>query len=189
MNAALRSAPLPFFTIGHSTRSVDELIDLLQGAQVRHLVDVRSMPRSRSNPQFNQDSLPDALAKAQISYRHIAALGGLRGKSHEVPAEMNGNWRNQSFHNYADYTLSEEFRAGLDELQTLGHDARTAFMCAEALWWRCHRRLIADQLLTRGEQVFHIMAEGQHDPAHLTPGAVIAPDGCLHYPSPQGQLL
>ena len=148
---------LPFFTIGHSTRALSELVDLLQSQQVRLLVDVRTVPRSRSNPQYNRDALPTSLAQYLIGYEHIAALGGLRGKKQDVAPGANAFWQNQSFHNYADYALSDAFHAGLARLRELGHERRCAIMCAEAVWWRCHRRIIADYLIAAGETVFHIL--------------------------------
>src|SRR5215831_1572907 len=128
---------IAFFTIGHSTRSIEEFVGLLQSVGVRLLVDVRTVPRSRRNPQFNSDVLPATLADFQIEYKHIAALGGLRGHRRDVSPAMNAFWKNQSFHNYADYAMSEQFRAGLDRLRHLGHQSPSAIMCAEAVWWQC----------------------------------------------------
>jgi uncharacterized protein (DUF488 family) len=174
---------LPFFTIGHSTRTLEEFVGLLKEAEVATVVDVRTMPRSRTNPQFNRDTLPDALARYQIGYEHIAELGGLRGKSHEVAPEVNGFWRVQSFHNYADYALTEPFRAGLAQLRALGHERRCAIMCAEAVWWRCHRRIITDYLIEAGETVLHILGPGKIEPAHLTEAAKLRKDGSVIYPA------
>src|SRR3954462_11984428 len=144
----------PFFTIGHSTRAVTEFVDLLEGEDVRLVVDVRTVPRSRSNPQFNYDVLAQTLVREQIGYARIAALGGLRGKQHEVAQGVNAFWQNRSFHNYADYGLTEAFRSGLARLCALGQERRCAIMCAEAVWWRCHRRIIADYLIAAGKTVF-----------------------------------
>ncbi len=144
------------------------------------------MPRSRTNPQFNADTLPAVLADAGIGYEHLAALGGLRGKAHAVAPETNGYWTNASFHNYADYALSESFRVGFAHLLAVGHTRRCAVMCAEAVWWRCHRRIVADHLLAHGEGVFHVMGEGRLEPARLTPGAVIRDDATVVYPAPRG---
>ncbi len=171
----------PFFTVGHSNRSFDELVELLKLSDVGAVADVRRFPMSRTNPQFNADVLDDSLAGAGIAYRHIAELGGLRGKTPHVPAETNAFWRNKSFHRYADYALAEPFRAGIDDLVEWGHQQRTAIMCSEALWWRCHRRIIADYLLARGEAVFHIMARGRTEAAQLTSGAVARPGGAIVY--------
>jgi uncharacterized protein (DUF488 family) len=174
---------LPFFTIGHSTRPLSEFVDLLESQQVRLLADVRTIPRSRSNPQYNSDVLPAALAQYQIGYEHIAALGGLRGKKQEVAPSANAFWQNQSFHNYADYALSEAFHAGLAHLRALGHEQRCAIMCAEAVWWRCHRRIIADYLIAAGETVFHILGRHRIEPARLTDAARSGPDASLTYPA------
>jgi uncharacterized protein (DUF488 family) len=174
---------LPFFTIGHSNRSLGGFLELLREPRVQRLIDVRKIPSSRSNPQFNGDTLPADLAACRISYEHDAALGGLRGKSEGLPAEVNGLWENRSFHNYADYALSEPFQAGLSRLIEEGHRQRCAIMCSEAVWWRCHRRLIADNLIARGETVFHIMGQGRLEPARLTPGAVVRPDRRVTYPA------
>jgi uncharacterized protein (DUF488 family) len=172
----------PFFTIGHSTRPVEELIELLAAAQVQLLVDVRHMPRSRTNPQFNSDLLPGSLDAHGIGYRHLASLGGLRRKPRDGGESVNRGWRNQSFRNFADYALTPEFADGFAELRELGHARPTAIMCAEAVWWRCHRRIIADYLLQHGESVLHIMTRDRLEPATLTPGAVPQLDGTLVYP-------
>jgi uncharacterized protein (DUF488 family) len=174
-------AVFPFFTIGHSTRSIEEFVDLLKGAGVRLVADVRTVPRSRTNPQYNRDTLPDRLAEFQIGYEHIAALGGLRGHKSNVPETVNAFWQNRSFHNYADYALSDGFRGGLAHLREIGHETPCAIMCAEAVWWRCHRRIIADYLLTAGEKVFHIMGHGRIEPARVTEAARVEADG-LAYP-------
>jgi uncharacterized protein (DUF488 family) len=173
----------PFFTIGHSTHPIPKFVDLLRDAEVRRVVDVRTVPRSHTNPQYNLETLPGALAERDIAYEHIAALGGLRGKSKTVPPELNAFWQNASFHNYADYALSGEFRAGLAELRTLGHARRCAVMCAESVWWQCHRRIITDYLIAAGEAVRHIMAKGRIETARMTPGAKARPDGSLVYPA------
>ena len=167
---------LPFHTIGHSTRTIEEFVGLLRETNVRLVVDVRTVPRSRTNPQYNRDTLPDTLAPFQIGYEHIAALGGLRGHKRDVSPEVNGFWQNASFHNYADYALTESFRDGLARLREIGHTTPCAIMCAEAVWWRCHRRIITDYLLAAGETVFHILGHGHVEPARLTEGAKVRPD-------------
>lgn len=179
----------PFFTIGHSTRSLDQLAALLAPNDVTLLVDVRTVPRSRTNPQYNTDTLPAALSARGIDYRHIAALGGLRGRRKDIAPEVNGYWENASFHNYADYAMGEEFRAGLSRLVALGHERRCAIMCAESVWWRCHRRIITDYLLASGEEVFHIVSGDVPEPARLTPAAEPGPDGTLVYPGEQRALF
>ena len=178
----------PFFTIGHSTRPIEEFVALLRAGEVEMVIDVRTVPRSRTNPQYNLDALPGTLAGYGIGHGRIAALGGLRGKSRDVPPELNGFWRNRSFHNYADHAMSEEFRAGLQELIDFGRRRRTAVMCSEAVWWRCHRRLIADQLLIRGETVLHLMGRDRIDPARLTEAATEIAPGRLAYPARQLSL-
>ena len=179
---------IPFFTIGHSTRSLDEFIGLLRDAEIVLLVDVRTIPRSRTNPQFNTDTLPGALTPAGIDYEHIAALGGLRCKKRSAAPDVNAFWTNKSFHNYADYALSDRFRAGLEHLRDEGHRRRCAIMCSEAVWWRCHRRIIADYLIGTGETVFHIMGRDREghvrlEPARLTAGAVVESPETIVYPA------
>jgi len=173
---------LPFFTIGHSNRSLEEFVELLRAAQVHLVVDIRTVPRSRTNPQFNKDALPDALVPFDISYEHMPSLGGLRGKARDSPQDVNGFWTNESFHNYADYALSAPFHAGFERLLNEGCKRRCAVMCSEALWWRCHRRIVADYLITCGESVFHIMGRGRLESAHLTPSALIQAGGRVVYP-------
>lgn len=155
---------------------------MLRGSAVDVVVDVRSFPRSRSNPVYNVDTLPDRLAERQIGYRHLAALGGRRGRQADVPSETNAGWRNSSFHNYADYALSEEFAGAFAELVDLGRTRHLAMMCAEAVWWRCHRRIIADHLIFAGHQVVHLMEPGKEAIAKPTPGARRTNDGLLVYP-------
>lgn len=173
---------LPFYTVGHSTRSVEELVALLRVPGVELLVDVRTVPRSRTNPQFNADVLPDALATYGIGYRHLGSLGGLRSRRRDGVPSPNDWWQNASFRNYADYTATREFREGFAELRELGHEHTACIMCAEAVWWRCHRRIIADYLLASGEEVFHLVQPGKIEPARMTPGAVQQADGTLIYP-------
>jgi len=172
-----------FLTIGHSNRSADELIGMLRAARVALLIDVRTFPRSRTNPAFNVEIFPDDLARVQIDYRHCAALGGRRGKQPAVDERTNALWRVQSFHNYADYAMSEAFAAALAELIALGQEQRLALMCSEAVWWRCHRRIITDYLLMAGHAVTHLMAPGRTEPARLTPGAKEGPNGTVVYPA------
>jgi len=179
----------PFFTIGHSTRPIEEFVALIEEAEVRAVVDVRTVPRSRTNPQFNRDILPASLAARGVAYEHLAALGGLRGRQPGVSPQTNAFWENASFHNYADYALSEDFRSGLRRLRELGHGTRSCIMCAESLWWRCHRRIIADYLIAAGEEAVHILGKGHVEPAHLTPGARIGSNRTLTYPKETPPLL
>lgn len=174
---------LPFYTIGHSTRTVEELVVLMDAAQVSVVVDIRTVPRSRTNPQFNADTLPASLERYGIGYERIAELGGLRGRSKDIAPGVNGFWENQSFHNYADYALSESFQKGLEQLIALGRKKQCAVMCSEAVWWRCHRRIVTDYLLARGETVFHLMGDDRIEAAHLTQGARVESPTIVLYPS------
>jgi len=173
---------LPFYTIGHSTRAAEEFVGMLREAGVTLVADVRSVPFSRRNPQYSRDVLPGILGLHQIGYTHIAALGGLRGRSPGVPPDVNAFWDNEGFHNYADYAMGDDFRAGLESLRELGRGQRCAVMCAEALWWKCHRRIVTDYLLAAGEQVIHLMAPGKEQPAYMTPAACMPVPGKLEYP-------
>jgi uncharacterized protein (DUF488 family) len=166
-------------TIGHSTRSLDELAAALRGAGVDTLADIRTVPRSRHNPQFNADTLGAALAPHGIRYAPIAALGGLRRARKDSP---NAAWRNASFRGYADYMGTAEFERGLDELRALAAGgANVALMCAEAVPWRCHRSLVADVLTARGAEVRHIVGQGPARPHKLTSFAKVH-DGRVTYP-------
>jgi uncharacterized protein (DUF488 family) len=143
------------FTIGHSNRTLEFLVSLLQGYEIQRLVDVRTVPRSAYNPQFNKDSLPGMLKVVGIQYSHRPELGGLR-KPHKN--SLNDGWKNSSFRGYADYMETPEFEQALKDLLELAKKERVCFMCAEAVPWRCHRSLIADALTVRGHQVRHIMS-------------------------------
>jgi len=177
----------PFFTIGHSTRPIATFVDLLKEADVRLVVDVRTVPRSRTNPQYNTDVLPGSLRESQIGYEHIALLGGLRARASDVPPQVNAFWENQSFHNYADYAMGADFLAGLTRLRELGLVQRCAIMCAEAVWWRCHRRIIADYLMSAGEAVFHILGPHHIEDARMTGAARPTSAGTLTYPAEGSQ--
>ena len=157
------------FTIGHSNRTLDELVAMLRVHEVRCLVDIRRFPRSRANPQFNGDALPDSLPD-DVEYTYMAALGGRRGKS-EIEPGRNAGWQVKAFHHYADYALTAPFRGALDELLALAAQKRCAIMCAEAVWWRCHRRIVTDHVLARGVPVTHVLAVDKAEPAKLTPFA------------------
>ncbi|WP_257558253.1 DUF488 family protein [Sphingobium sp. CFD-2] len=178
----MRAGEKTIYTIGHSTRTIDAFVAVLRHADVRCVVDVRTIPRSRTNPQYNLDILADTLSRRQIRHHFIAALGGRRGRQPHVAPEVNGFWENRSFHNYADYALSAQFRHGLAELEELARERSCAIMCAEAVWWRCHRRIIADYLLASGWRVLHLMGGDRIEPALLNPAARI--DGeAITYPS------
>ncbi|HEX8511754.1 MAG TPA: DUF488 domain-containing protein [Allosphingosinicella sp.] len=174
--------PPPFFTIGHSTRSIEDFVGLLRAGGVRMVIDIRTVPRSRTNPQYNGDILGEALAPFQIDHGRIPALGGLRSRVREVAPELNGWWENRSFHNYADHALSDDFRTGLEALVALGRERPVAMMCSEAVWWRCHRRIVSDHLIARGESVLHLMDRRRVEPAQLSAGARVA-DGLVTYPA------
>ncbi len=169
---------MPLYTVGHSTRTDAELIELLADAGVRRLVDVRTVPRSRQNPQFNREHLAEIVPAAGIEYRHVPALGGLRRPRPDSP---NGAWTVGSFRGYADHALGAEFAAALDQLLGWAAETPTAIMCAETVWWRCHRRIIADWALARGAEVVHILGKGKTEPATLTPFARVV-DGRVLYP-------
>lgn len=175
-----------FFTIGHSTRLLTDFVALLRQHEVTLVVDVRSIPRSRTTPQFNGATLPAVLAANGIGYRHLSALGGRRPHRKDAPPSRNGFWRVAAFRNYADYAATAEFGDGLNALLALARNDRCVLMCAEAVWWRCHRRIITDYLLARGNRVAHIMGPGRASDATLTPGAVVMPDATLLYPAPDG---
>ena len=176
------------FTIGHSKRTLAEFVALLKEVEITLLVDVRSIPRSRRTPQFNGDSLPTFLAADGIGYRHIRALGGRRHHRKEAPPSPNQYWQVLAFRNYADYAQTDEFREGLETLRALARNDRCAIMCAEAVWWRCHRRIIADYLLAVGIRVEHIMGPGQLVVATRTPGSQRLADGTLRYAAPDDAL-
>ena len=176
-------------TIGHSTRSVGELIALLEEAGVELLIDVRSFPRSRRNPQFDVDALPGDLGTAGIRYRHAGALGGRRPKQTGSETSPNTAWRVAAFRNYADYALTPPFREALGALVARSDIDACAVMCAEKAWRQCHRRIIADHLLAAGTEVRHIVAPGRIEPAELDGDAVIRPDRTVHYPTAQANLL
>jgi uncharacterized protein (DUF488 family) len=152
--------PLTVLTVGHSTRTIDEFLRLLKAHGATCVVDVRSVPRSRHNPQFNRDILPASLATARIAYTHLDGLGGLRRPR---PDSINTGWRNASFRGYADYMQAREFEASLERLIEIARKDRVAIMCAEAVPWRCHRSLIADALVARGIPTEHILSETRRD--------------------------
>jgi uncharacterized protein (DUF488 family) len=166
------------YTIGHSTRSIEQFLDLLRAHGIEELVDVRTVPKSRHNPQFGQEELAASLKQAGIGYVHLGKLGGLR---HSRKDSVNLGWQNSSFRGYADYMATPEFQEGLDELKAIAEKKRVAIMCAEAVPWRCHRSLIADALTTQGWQVLHIQSRKTASPHELTPFLKVQ-DGKLTYP-------
>lgn len=172
-----------FASVGHSNRPLAEFLDILRDARIGMVVDVRSFPRSRTNPDYNIDRLPDDLARAQIGYRHVPDLGGRRNRQPEVDETLNAMWRVRSFQNYADYALGEVFAEALRELIEMGGRNRLAMMCSEAVWWRCHRRIITDHLLAHGHAVDHLMGGGRIEAATINPGARRTDDGRVIYPA------
>jgi uncharacterized protein (DUF488 family) len=173
-------------TIGHSTRSLEELIALLEAAGVDCLTDIRRFPASRRYPHFNAESLGHALPQRKIAYHHLATLGGRRNTVAGATPSRNTLWREAAFRAYSDYAMTPEFRVGFEALLTLAHAHHVAIMCAEAVWWQCHRRIVTDYLIAAGGEVRHIMGRGKIDPASLTPGAVAA-EGGLIYRKPEAQ--
>ena len=171
------------YTIGHSTHSIDEFLALLKAHGVQHLVDVRSIPKSRHVPQFNSDVFAESLRTAGIGYTHLKALGGRR---YSRKGSINTGWRNASFRGYADYMATPAFAEGLDELMRIASTKATAIMCAEAVPWRCHRSMIADALLVRGWTVLDIVS-AKPPAEHKTTPFLKLIDGQITYPNPDEQ--
>ena len=185
-----RAAERPrIFTIGHSTRSASEFIAILTRFAIARVVDIRSIPGSATHPQFKLETLESTLHEAGIAYTHLAALGGRRPKSRAVDERLNAGWRVQAFHNYADYAQGDVFGEGLQQLLELARQESCAIMCAEVLWWRCHRRIVSDYLLAREVPVAHLFSETKSEPASLTPFAVIGVGQRVSYPAlPEPEL-
>jgi uncharacterized protein (DUF488 family) len=184
MRARARAAAArTLYTVGHSTRSLEELVALLGAWKIERVVDIRTVPRSRTNPQFNRDVLEEALPARGIAYVHLAALGGLRAKSKKVDEHLDDAWTVASFRNYADYAQTAAFRAGLAELLDMASRETCVIMCAEAVWWRCHRRIVTDHVLAHGVPVVHLFSEVKGEPASLTPFAVVGPRARVTYPA------
>lgn len=170
------------WTIGHSTRSADEFVTLLRANGIDGLADVRTIPRSRRHPHFGRELLDARLKQEGVEYRHFAALGGLRKPRSD---SANGAWRNAAFRGYADYMQTQEFSAAADELLDFGACRNVAVMCAEAVWWQCHRMLLSDALVARNVDVQHIMSQrgkSSLQPHRLTPFAKTRDDGQVWYP-------
>jgi uncharacterized protein (DUF488 family) len=173
------------YTIGHSNRTVAELVAALRAYDVTSLIDIRHFTRSRANPQFNAAPLRRALAKHGIAYEHVQALGGRRSRSKLVDPTRNAGWHVAAFKNYADYAEGPEFQAALAALVTQAKRSTCAIMCAEVLWWRCHRRIVTDYALTRGLAVFHIYSPTKLERAKRTPFAKLdRRTHTLRYPAP-----
>jgi uncharacterized protein (DUF488 family) len=180
-SSAPSAAPTTIWTIGHSTRAIEEFLSLLAGSRIEAIVDVRSFPGSRRYPQYGREALAATLAAHAIGYHWLPALGGRRRASPDSP---NTTWRNASFRGYADYMSSAEFAQGLAELSEVSNKARTTIMCSEALWWRCHRSMIADALCVRGIKVVHIL-DAKHSVVHpmTSPARIVG--GVLSYAARQ----
>jgi uncharacterized protein (DUF488 family) len=172
------------YTLGHSTLPLADFLTLLHTYAIAVLADIRTVPRSRTNPQYNRETVAESLASEGIHYVHLARLGGLRGRRNDTPAgaSPNDGWQNASFRNYADYAMTQLFRDGLHELLALAVGP-TAIMCAEAVWWRCHRRIVADYLIMRGVPVFDIVPPAPAKPHQLTSFALPQEDGAILYPA------
>lgn len=181
----IKTSKLAIYTIGHSTLEISKFIDLLKVHDIGAIVDVRTIPKSRHNPQFNRDELKHSLRKAGIAYKHIAKLGGLR---HAKKDSENLGWENASFRGYADYMISKDFHSGLEQLKNIAKKKTTAIMCAEALPWRCHRSLIADVLTKQKWTVFHIQSRKTANKHKLTPFLKVR-NGRLIYPIPKNDSL
>ncbi len=176
------------WTIGHSTRTIEAFTDLLILNRVKHLVDVRSIPFSRMNPQFNKEALAASLAERGIVYTNLLLLGGRRSIIKEVQPSQNTGWLKPPFRNYADYAMTAPFEEGMLELLAIAANTNTAIMCSEAVWWRCHRRIITDHLLARGIEVRHIMSPTSTTEASMTPFAEVISAGRVIYPGKQLEL-
>lgn len=170
-----------FYTMGHSNLELDDFLQILHDADIACVADVRKLPGSNKFPHFNQQPLQHALAAAGIRYCHLTGLTGRQGKQ-AVDPHLNSGWHQQSFHNYADYALQDDFKRDFARLLKLGQRYRIAVMCAEAVWWRCHRRIISDHLLAAGQSVMHIIGH-KIEAAQMTPFALLTPDGQVTYPS------
>lgn len=180
-----KSHDADIFTIGHSTHPIEEFIDLLRAHKIKQIIDIRTIPKSRHNPQFNSDSLAASLHAARMEYIHLKELGGLR---HAKPDSINLGWRNASFRGYADYMQTKEFVVGLNRAITLAGERISALMCAEAVPWRCHRSLVSDALLVRGIRVLEIISAAEPKEHKLTPFARVRGTR-ITYPADQGSLL
>jgi uncharacterized protein (DUF488 family) len=181
----MRMTPEPICTIGHSNRSIEDFIALLRQNGIACVLDIRTVPKSRHNPQFGQDQLPASLAAAGIEYRYLPGLGGLRRARKDTP---NAGWRNLSFRGYADYMQTDEFVENVDAVVELGRSTPCALMCAEAVPWRCHRSLVADALLVRGVPVDEIIDARQRRPHKLTPFARVDGLRITYPPEPEERL-
>ena len=170
---------MKLWTVGHSTHSFDAFVTLLTTHGIALLADIRTVPKSRRHPHFHTDALAQSLPDRGIAYMHLPRLGGWRRAGPDSP---NGAWRNESFRGYADYAMGDEFAKGLAQLRELAAAQPVAMMCSEALWWRCHRRLVADRLVVAGDTVCHISSDGRASAHQLASFAVVGDDGQVTYP-------
>jgi uncharacterized protein (DUF488 family) len=166
------------WTIGHSTHTLDRFTTLLEAHEIAQVADIRTVPKSRRHPHFHTDALARSLPERGVAYVHLPRLGGWRRSDAKSP---NDAWRNVSFRGYADYALGREFADGLAQFRQLSGARRTAMMCSEALWWRCHRRLIADHLVVTGDTVCHVSSDGRAIAHQLTPFATVGSNGQITY--------
>jgi uncharacterized protein (DUF488 family) len=169
------------WTVGHSTHSIDAFVALLVAHDIAQVADIRTVPKSRRHPQFHTDALGRSLPEDGVTYMHLPRLGGWRRADADSP---NSAWENLSFRGYADYAMGEEFADGVAQLRRLAAPRRTAVMCSEAVWWRCHRRLVADHLVIAGDTVCHVNSAGRASAHRLTPFAKVHPTGLITYPGP-----
>jgi uncharacterized protein (DUF488 family) len=176
------------YTVGHSTRSIEEFLAIVADAGVARVVDVRAFPMSRRHPQFNRDALSASRVAAGVGYRHMPPLMGRRGATKGAPSRTDSGGSRRSAI-AADYAATPAFAAAIDALERLARERPTAFMCAEALWWQCHRRLIVDLPAARGWTVMHPLARGERQEGAVTPGAIALDDGTIEYPALQPGLL
>ncbi|SFW25169.1 Protein of unknown function, DUF488 [Luteibacter sp. UNCMF366Tsu5.1] len=183
MTRASPARDMPLMTLGHSNRSIDDFLGVLQDSHIERVVDVRTFPRSRTHPHFNIETLPASLAAVGVAYDYLPDLGGRRRKSKEIDPAVNAFWRVSGFHNYADHAMSDAFQASLRKLLALADERRTAMMCSEVLWWRCHRRIITDYAIASGRDVVHVFDVGHSELGRMTPAAIVRTDGLLAYPA------
>lgn len=172
------------WSVGHSTRSHDQFVALLRAHEIGALADIRTVPKSRRHPHFHTDVLARSLPEQNIYYVHLPRLGGFRRPRRDSP---NAGWRNASFRGYADHAMTDEFATGLAELRHIAAATPTAMMCSEALWWRCHRRLLSDRLVVAGDRVLHIDAVQRVSAHEISPFALVGDDGQLTYPDPDAR--
>lgn len=175
-----KMAAMQVWTVGHSTHSTDAFLALLAAHEIARVADIRTVPKSRRHPHFGAEALARSLREGGVAYSYLPRLGGWRRPAADSP---NGAWRNRSFRGYADYAMGDEFALGLAELRRLATAERTAMMCSEALWWRCHRRLVADRLVAAGDSVCHISSDGRASEHHLTPFATVDAGAQITYPA------